>query len=139
MSQVVLAALRATVPHAVPADATALPELWHWQMPDILAADIIAALARDGSPASVRVLRTLLPDISVTPRLRSPAPALTRRSESMPRIHVVAPRNPHPSGTNLHRNWSRYRENMPVDVYRRLGGSHHCLEGDLRRGLIKLA
>lgn len=139
MSHQVLVALRATIPHAVPADAAALPELWRWQMPDVLTADIVAALALEGSPASLRTLRRLLPTVPVAPRLGAPRPTLTHRPPTVPRIRVVSPRNPHPEGTSMHRNWAKYRENMPVDVYRRLGGSHHCLEGDLRRGLVKLA
>lgn len=139
----VLECLRRAVPDMVPADAAAVPQLWRHQMPWVTMGDVVWALAAEGSGESLRVLRDLLPGVSVVPRVRGGAvpPRVTTAKNAgfMPKIHVIARGNPHPPGTSLHRNWWRYREGLPVDVYRKLGGSPRCLEGDLRRGLIQLA
>lgn len=135
----VLECLRRAVPALVPADAAALPELWRWQMPMVTMADVVQALRLDGTPRSLRILRDLLDTTQVLPHLSAPRPMMTTRKVELPRIHLTVHRNPHPPETTMHRNWSRYRENMPVDVYRRLGGSRRILEGDVRRGYVRVA
>lgn len=139
----VLECLRAVVPEEVPADAAAVPELWRHQMPWVTMGDVVWALVAEGSGRSLAIVRDLLPGVQVVPRVRGggvrPRVTTARGGGPMPKIHVVARGNPHPPGTSLHRNWWRYREGLPVDVYRRLGGSPRCLEGDLRRGLVRLA
>lgn len=134
----ILDCLRRAAPAAVPSDATAVPELWRWQMPHVTMGDVIAALRLDGSPRSLRIIADLLPTTQVTPTLRAPRPKMTTRREDAPRIHLAVHRNPHPPETTMYRNWSRYREGMPIDVYHKIGGSRRILEGDVRRGYVRV-
>jgi len=127
------------VPGRVPTDACAVPELWPWQMPWVTMGDIVWALRLEGSARSLWVLRGMLPGVPVEVRVGGVKPIVTTRRLGIPKIHLEVYRNPHLQGTVLYRNWHRYRENMPVDVYRRLGGSSRCLEGDVRRGLVRVA
>lgn len=134
----VLDCLRRAAPAAVPTDATAIPELWRWQMPHVTMGDVVAALRLDGTPRSLRIIADLLPNTSVVPHLSALRPMMTTRRHSMPRIHLAVHRNPHPPETTMHRNWSRYREGMPVDLYQKIGGSRRILDGDVRRGFVRV-
>lgn len=134
----VLTALRAAN-YAVPPDCTAIPALWPHQIPNLRMADVVWALHLEASPASLAVLQTLLPNVKVIPSLGAPKPIMTTRKLNLPSIHLQVHTNPHPPDTSLYRNWHRYRENLPVDVYHRLGGSTRILEGDVRRGLVRVA
>jgi len=135
----ILDCLRRAAPALVPADATAVPELWRWQMPMVTMGDVVAALRLDGSPRSLRVLRDLLDNSQVLPRLSAPRPVMTTRRVNLPRIHLTVHRNPHPPSSTMYSNWWRYKDNMPIDVYHRLGGSRRILEGDVRRGYVRVA
>ncbi len=138
MSEHVLNVLR-QVGYEVPPDTAPLPALWKHQIPNLLMADIIAALRLDGSPASLHTLATLLPKVTVLPHLKATRPTVTTERANLPKIHLKVHNNPHPPNTSLYRNWARYRERMPVDVFRRLGGNTRILEGDIRRGFVKVA
>lgn len=134
-----LECLRRAAPAVVPTDAVQLPEFWPHQMPMINMGDVVEALRLDASPRSLCILQTLLPRVQVTPRLAATRPTMTTRRIDLPKIHLTVHRNPHPPETSMHRNWARYRENLPVDIYRRLGGSPRILEGDVRRGYVRVA
>jgi hypothetical protein len=138
MSQHVLNALQ-SAGYEVPPDTAALPELWPHQIPNLIMADVVWALRLDGSTESLRVLKTILPRVLVLPTLRAVRPTVTTERVNLPKIHLTVHRNPHPPDTSLHRNWSRYRENLPIDIYRRLGGSSRILDGDIKRGFVKVA
>lgn len=116
-----LAAYDALLPGRVPFDvATGTPELWPHQVRGFRYADLAFALAR---------------------KERKPQADSFKLSTGAPvrRLHLLVHENPHPPGSRLARQWTKYRDGLPVRDFLNLGGSPDVLVGDVRRGYVKVA